>query len=122
MSVAVFQRFGIWHQLTLTQEFRLSCRGAGLKAALGGSWPRPSGGLVAPPPLGAAALLPPAWGLLLRLLVQQVQLSSGMLMDPAGQTQDGCIRAAAEACDTLRRWFHTCQRLALISSCARLFC
>ena len=50
----------------------MACRSIGLKAAVGGAWPLPAGGLAAPPPLGSAALLPPAWGLLLRLMIQQV--------------------------------------------------
>ena len=54
------------------QTVATACRGIGLKAAVGGAWPLPAGGLAAPPPLGSAALLPPAWGLLLRLMIQQV--------------------------------------------------
>jgi hypothetical protein len=42
---------------------------------VGGAWPLPAGGLAAPAPLGSAALLPPAWGLLLRLMIQQVTAS-----------------------------------------------
>jgi hypothetical protein len=56
------------------QTFATTCRGIGLKAAVGGGWPLPAGGLAAPPPLGSAALLPPAWGLLLRLMIQQVRI------------------------------------------------
>ena len=47
---------------------------------MGGAWPRPAGGLAAPPPLGSAALLPGPWGLLLRLLLQQVR--SGVSLPP----------------------------------------
>lgn len=47
-------------------------RGAAFRAATGGLWPLPAGGLAAAPAVGSAALLPPPWALLLRLLLQQV--------------------------------------------------
>lgn len=55
------------------------CRGAAFRAATGGVWPLPSGGLAAAPAMGCAALLPPPWALLLRLMVQQVPPSPACL-------------------------------------------
>jgi len=73
----------------ITHVWRRTRRGAGFKAAVGGGWHLPTGGLAAPPPLGAASLLPHAWGLLLRLLIQQVRAPRRQ-----GRLLEGTLRAA----------------------------